>query len=294
MKRKKNLLVNNYEINTNEKLKKAASKYGAEVYPKIRLADVVDIENSGLDSKEYKYALQAHFDFVVTKGKELSPEFVIEFDEESHGKYETCIKNDKLKNSICKKFEISLFRIKADFLREVGKFPKINNRSIFTGEFNSLAGWLVECWFLEKAFYEEQEKGFIPYDEPFCWFSFLGHDPFAQSRLYLQKMYKKKLCTTFIPKQIKGHDSDEIAWATLAILQLYNGKYIYGSAECKSINFTAISAYDLCEELAILDLTKKLFAYETSDFLINLTKQEIEKKEEEFRKKYIIPKFLEQ
>ncbi|MCI0690437.1 hypothetical protein L0337_00350 [candidate division KSB1 bacterium] len=30
-----------------------------------------------------------------------------------------------------------------------------------------LLGYLVEVWFLSRSFYEEQEKGNIPYDEPF-------------------------------------------------------------------------------------------------------------------------------
>ncbi|MGM3305180.1 DUF2726 domain-containing protein [Anabaena sp. WFMT] len=276
MKRKKKLLVNRYEIATNEELKKVASKYEAEVYPKIRIADVVEIENSGISNEEYKYALQAHFDFVITTVKDFDPKFVIEFDEEAHEQDREYIRRDKLKNSICKKFEIPLFRINADFLKEIGNFPKINRRSIFAGNFDSLAGWLVETWFLEKAFYEGQEKGLIPDDEPFCWFSFIGQDPFAQSALYIHKIYKEKLCTTYLPIKIKGHSIDEVAWATLAILPLNNGRYIVGFAECKSVNFSAISAYELCEELALLNIANELFKYQSGK-LIGLTKQEIEK-----------------
>ncbi|MEH2387197.1 MAG: DUF2726 domain-containing protein [Nostoc sp.] len=98
MKQKKNLFVNEYEIFTNEELKKVASKYDAEVHTKVRIADVVEIENSGLTRDEYSYALKAHFDFVVTRGRHLSPEFVIEFDEAYHGQSEKSIRNDKLKN----------------------------------------------------------------------------------------------------------------------------------------------------------------------------------------------------
>ncbi|MHC5597640.1 MAG: DUF2726 domain-containing protein [Nostoc sp.] len=292
MKQMKNLLVNKYEISTNEELKKVASKYNAQVLTKVRIADVEKIENSGLTCDEYSYALKAHFDFVVTIGKSLSSEFVIEFDETSHGQYKTSIKNDKLKNSICKKLQIPIFRINTNFLKEVGELPKFNRRSIFAGKFDSLASWLVEIWFLEKAFYEAQNNGLVPCDEPFCWSSFIGQDPFAQSRLYLHNLYKEKLCTTYIPRIIKGHDIDEVAWATLAILPLNNGRYIFGFAECKSVNFSAISAYELCEELAILNIVDEIIKYEKSEFL-GLTKQEIEKKEEEFRKKYLIPKFLE-
>ena len=228
MKHKKNLLVNKSEATTNEELKKAASKYGALVYPKVRIADIVEINQKILtDKDEYSYALKAHFDFVITTGSELSPEFAIEVDGSSHNDPQAQ-KRDRKKNSICQKYEISLFRIKSNFLKPIGDFPKNDSQSIFAGKFDSLAGWLVETWFLQKAFYEAQDNGLIPEDEPFWWFSFIGHDPFAQSALYLHKKYKDKLCRTIKPKIIKGHDDNEITWATLAILQLHNRLYIYG------------------------------------------------------------------
>ncbi|BAY75156.1 hypothetical protein NIES25_15740 [Nostoc linckia NIES-25] len=292
MKRKKNLLVNKYEIFTNEELKKVAYKYDAQVLTKVGIRDIVEIENSGITDDEYEYALKAHFDFVVTTGRHLSTEFVIEFDEESHRRYQKSIRNDKLKNSICKKFEIPIFRITSDFLKEIGQLQKFNSRSIFAGRFDSLAGWLVETWFLEKAFYEAQDKGLVPFDEPFCWFSFIDQDPFAQSRLYLHDLYKQKFCITYLPKIIKGHDIDEFAWGCLAILPLNNGRYVFGFAECKSINFSAISAYDLCEELAINDIVNQFIKHQDRE-LMGLAKQEMKNKEEKFKNQYIIPNYLQ-
>ncbi|MCE2697923.1 MAG: DUF2726 domain-containing protein [Nostocales cyanobacterium LE14-WE4] len=291
MKYKKNLLVNQSEATTNEELKKAASKYEALVYLKVRIADIVEINQKILtDKDEYSYALKAHFDFVITTESDLSPEFVIEFDGSSHNDPQAQ-KRDRYKNSICQKYEISLFRIKSNFLKPIGDFPKNNSRSIFAGKFDSLAGWIVETWFLQKAFYEAQDNGLIPEDEPFLWFSVIGHDPFVQSRIYLQKKYQEQLCTKFIPKIIKGHDDNEITWATLAILQLHNGLYIYGESECTSINFYSSSAYDLCEELAILEIVQRFEEIESITGLF--TQEQMAKKEEEFRKKYIVPKYLE-
>ncbi|TAE59932.1 MAG: DUF2726 domain-containing protein [Nostocales cyanobacterium] len=290
MKHKKNLLLNKSELTTNEELNKAASKYGALVSSKVRIADIVEIDRNFLEKDEYSYALMAHFDFVITTGSELSPEFVIEFDGSSHNDTKTQDR-DKKKNSICQKYEIPLFRINLNFLKPIGDFPDNNARSIFAGKFDSLAGWLVETWFLQKAFYEAQDNGLIPEDEPFLWFSFIGHDPFVQSRIYLQKKYQEQLCTKFIPKIIKGHDDNEITWATLAILQLHNGLYIYGESECTSINFYSFSAYELSEELAILEIVQH---FEELKFRTRLfTQEQIVKKEEEFRKKYIVPKYLE-
>lgn len=289
MKYKKNLLVNESEVTTNEELNKAASKYGALVYPKVRIADIVEIDQILLE-KDSSYALMAHFDFVITIGRELSPEFAIEFDGSSHNDPKTQ-ERDRKKNSICQKYEIPLFRIKSNFLKPIGDFPKNNSRSIFAGKFDSLAGWLVETWFLQKAFYEAQDNALIPEDEPFLWFSFIGHDPFAQSALYLHKKYQEKLSMTIRPKIMKGHDDNEITWATLAILQLHNGLYIYGEAECTSINFDSFSAYELSEELAILEIVQHFEEIKVRTRLF--TQEQIVKKEEEFRKKYIVPKYLE-
>ena len=52
MKHKKNLLVNKSEATTNEELKKAASKYGALVYPKVRIAYIVEINQKILTDKD--------------------------------------------------------------------------------------------------------------------------------------------------------------------------------------------------------------------------------------------------
>ncbi|BAY37883.1 hypothetical protein NIES2111_22240 [Nostoc sp. NIES-2111] len=289
---KKSLLVNKYEIFTNKAIDKIASKYNAKVCTKVRIADILEITNSGLRNSEYKYALQAHFDFVITTGIELSPEFVIEFDEKSHKQYKNAIDRDKLKNFICNKFELPLFRVNANFIKGIGNFPPVKKKSIFAGYFDSLVGWIVEIWFLQKAFHQAQLDGQIPFDEPFCWFSILGQDPFAQSKLYLHQMYQEKYCTEYIPKIIKGQCDNEFTWASLTILSLNNGNYIIGFAECTSVHFSAISAYEICEELAILNLAQELLKYQSGKFL-GLNKEEIEKQEETFRNKYYIPAFLE-
>jgi hypothetical protein len=51
-------------------LKPAADRYGAEVYRKVRIANVIDIEQQ-LPFELGRYALMAHFDFVVTDGDHM-------------------------------------------------------------------------------------------------------------------------------------------------------------------------------------------------------------------------------
>ena len=76
-------VINFQEAATRRILLKTATRYGAEVFAKMRVADVLGIEGSGLDAALYSYALRAHFDFVVVDEKFL-PLFAVEFDGPSH------------------------------------------------------------------------------------------------------------------------------------------------------------------------------------------------------------------
>ena len=80
---RKKIIVNKYEEKTCEILDAVVKKYDARLFSKTRVADVLQITNSGLPSNEYSYALMAHFDFVITK-KDSTPEFAVEFDESHH------------------------------------------------------------------------------------------------------------------------------------------------------------------------------------------------------------------
>ena len=59
-------ILNLSEEATHLRLREACESRGASVYPKVRVADVLPIEDSGIEPKQYEFALKAHFDFVVT------------------------------------------------------------------------------------------------------------------------------------------------------------------------------------------------------------------------------------
>src|SRR4051812_16288171 len=65
-----------------DELKPVADRYGAEVYRKVRVADVIDTDAT-LPFELGRYALMAHFDFVVTD-REHAPQFAVEFDGSGH------------------------------------------------------------------------------------------------------------------------------------------------------------------------------------------------------------------
>ncbi len=104
-------LLNTAEDRTFRELRKATSM---AVCPKVRVADVLPIEGSGIESAVFKYAFQAHFDFVVTDATH-TPVFAVEFDGPRHRDDEDQISRDLKKNSLCARFAFPLLRINDNY-----------------------------------------------------------------------------------------------------------------------------------------------------------------------------------
>jgi hypothetical protein len=65
------------EEKTYGRLGEACSRNGARLFPKIRLADVLPIDNSGLSDELFAFALRSHFDFVIADDNQM-PLFSVE------------------------------------------------------------------------------------------------------------------------------------------------------------------------------------------------------------------------
>jgi len=61
MHQRKRILVNQYEEAVDTALTESASRCNARVCPKVRIADTLDIQQSGLTNDEYSYALNSTF-----------------------------------------------------------------------------------------------------------------------------------------------------------------------------------------------------------------------------------------
>jgi len=103
-------LLNLPESVTDQRLREVCDDFNAKVYAKVRVADVITIENSGIDNDHYRYALQAHFDFVVSDDED-QPLFAVEFDGSGHSLPEAQ-RRDQLKNSLCDRFSFPLYKNK--------------------------------------------------------------------------------------------------------------------------------------------------------------------------------------
>jgi hypothetical protein len=82
---------------------------GTKAYAKIRIADAVHIEGSGISNELYRYALAAHFDVLISKDNKAF--LAIEFDGDGHDSI-----NDGKKAALCDRFGVPIVRVKQNHL----------------------------------------------------------------------------------------------------------------------------------------------------------------------------------
>lgn len=107
-------ILNSPERITYARLREVCELHVAEVYAKVRLADVLPIEGSGVSQAYFEFALQAHYDFVVT-GRDQAPLFALEFDGPQHG-HSPQSERDAKKDELSGRFGLPLLRIRAEDL----------------------------------------------------------------------------------------------------------------------------------------------------------------------------------
>jgi hypothetical protein len=260
MDRRRRILVNDEERKAHQLLEEALRHQTARLYSKVRIADALDIKQSGLSDEEYSYALKGHFDFLVEpEGQPVA--FAIEFDEAYHDASLKAHHNDELKNSICEKLGLPLLRIQINQLQQVGK--------------DTILGWLIELWFLWVAFREDQKSGSVPPDEIFSYSSYLlssdsdgkielyPFDPFRHYRDLFHKLLGSHEALTCCGISGTGERSyDEAA----VVIYLSNGDAILGRAMCRTFFYPPISASELAEELAIRDVFINYWRYKDGRF----------------------------
>ncbi len=195
-------LLNLSEESTHLRLRKVCEANGAHVFAKVRIADVLPIEGSGLSNSLYRYALQAHFDFVVADN-DNSPLFAVEFDGPSHSESVQKVR-DSQKNLLCEKFQCPILRVNARYLSK-----KYRNMDLLS--------WFVQVWFAQRWFDEAQKNGDVSYEEPFMPQSFVnipGHwNQFplwlsATIRRHIQKLCFSGAILDIAPSQLIGRDAE--------------------------------------------------------------------------------------
>lgn len=178
-------LVNRYEKLTHDALKPILDRFSLAIYPKVRLADVVDPDDVGATGALKTYALKAHFDFVICRN-EWDPVYAIEFDGPLHASSVQTAR-DVQKDELCRRGQMPILRIHAAHLEK-------------TYTDLTLLGWLVEVAEMQAAFDAEQSAGRISWEEDFDPFFMMSLDPAepkfpywlsAWPRIRLQRLQKR-------------------------------------------------------------------------------------------------------
>lgn len=108
-------LLNKSEERVYDEIIKNNSIPQCRIVQKIRIADVIPIQNSGIRDELYSYALKAHFDFVIYDN-DLNAEFVIEFNGPSHAEPQQRHR-DNLKIELCERFEMPILQINDKYIQ---------------------------------------------------------------------------------------------------------------------------------------------------------------------------------
>lgn len=235
---RKPLFHNENERCTGEELEKYTEGHDAEVFKKVRVADALEIEGSGISDRLYSYALKAHFDFVVTEGDDAFPKFAVEFDGLHHRTDPETRERDRKKESLCHELGLPLFRITHEHLEEVGigEYPNFSSPfgSMFYEHYSSTIGWLTDMWFTREAFMKAREEGDLPYDA--VWSSSGVQGPETGLYSYIGTAYKKGAIPERLPTDyIAEHERRDVEVVTA--ISLSEDEVVYGRSRCKTVAY---------------------------------------------------------
>jgi len=239
---------NNYERVTYEKLKAVADNVGAHVFSKVRLADVIPVNNSGISSEQFTFALKSHVDFLVTN-TEHEPQFCVEFDGPTHRNKEQ-IRRDEIKNKLLEHFDMPYLRIN-------GRYLENRYRGL------DLLTYFVDVWFLSIAFNEAQAAGHISFDEIFDPASILSNGtpgsrawPYWLSwdlQVKIQKLYESNKVAQMSPNHWIGSDARENLRCISSLWVTEKG-CLFVETGMRKHRFPAVYCSELLSQLAIYDL----------------------------------------
>ena len=138
-------LLNEAERRLLQELQAAIRDYNADVSLKVRLADALDLENSGISSELFSYGLRAHLDFVVIERDTFKSLFAVEYDGAEHFTDQETIERDRKKSEICRRLNFDLLRI-----------TKCHLEDVFMGK--TQLQRLVEDWFAEHNVQRKKQQ----------------------------------------------------------------------------------------------------------------------------------------
>ena len=225
-------VLNHTEENIFEILTDICLKHNCKIFTKVRVADIIIIQNSGIRNELYTYALSAHFDFLICDFSSF-PLFAVEFDGPLHNNSKQQ-HNDCLKDELGNYFEFPILRVYNNYNYAV------------SNELNYLA-WLVECYFAYQDFEKEKKfhKDLNPYEifAPSIVYSideYKSEYPLCPSfkiRSKFFRMHLDNLIYSFSPIILIFKDINDTFYHSLGYLQLSENEFVISRFKLKNNSF---------------------------------------------------------
>lgn len=240
-------LLNKAEEMTFRELNSIVEDNGLRLFSKPRLSDVI-LKNEPLPRSVFDFYTRAHVDFVVTDQK-TKPMFIVEYDGPFHADTRQT-QRDQTKDRLCADAGLGVLRINANHVTR--QFRGI-----------SILRWIIEVSELEKSFYEGQEAGQVPWDEPFDPAMFLDDGKGRKWPYWLSVSATRRL-NDFASKGSfgKGGWSNIIGYDSKKNLHdlsfcWFKNSVIWSKTGVRRQSFE-FPAFDLLREIAICELDLKV------------------------------------
>ncbi len=248
-------LLNRSEETTENVLKFACQDRSVRISPKVRVADALDITNSGLDNEHYKYALSSHLDFVIADESTL-PLFAVEFDGPTHWNDERACINDRKKNKICSDLGLPLIRV-----RDKHIITSANKKNYLV--------WFVRMFFAQQIIVEAQDSGYLPQEEVFDPMLTMSDSVISEHRFplwlslqatgNLHRLFEQGVISTPTPSYFAQADSQ--GWThCLCICSTPSGQLLWGASEV-FIEGIGVAPSEAAYEIAKINLSTAVFSY---------------------------------
>lgn len=250
-------LVNRYEEVAHDEIKCAADRWGLSVYPKVRVADVISLQEVSASGDLFRYGLQAHFDFVVCR-EQWDPIYAVEFDGRFHSTPEQAARDAK-KDELCRRGEFPILRINSRYLSKA--FGSL-----------SLVAWIMDVYELQEEFGRMQEAGSIPPDEPFDPFFMMsttpGEEKFpywlsARSRIQLQALHRQGRIIDFGSSGFIGYEPNGVMRG-IEYMRVTPTEGIYVQSAMRPQQFPILMS-DLLDEILSVQLAEEVFKWDRGE-----------------------------
>jgi hypothetical protein len=166
-----------------------------------------------------------------------------------------------MKDAIVARAGLPLLRVDDTFMRSFRRY--------------TLLTWLIDVWFLRRDWNEAQERGEIPWDEPFSHWGFLERDESGSvvdhpydlawdAKRALGQAFHEGLIPRWCPEIRMPSDGffQRTPFAeAVALLEVGAGSYLATRSRCKGYEFPGVGPWYLVEDLAEIAIADKLAAY---------------------------------